>query len=198
MLCLKLVIVFGLINFSFCCVSFAQLFSTPRIWQLNLNYSKQKDWYLKIANGNCKKDGNDVVKVLNSTMELNDNCDLIATACVLVRPFKTAKLKVKAVKNHKIVLKLALDLCKSEKPKNEIEGMLVKMFGLGGKCNINETATLCINKKIILEYSNAFGAMLNIFKNVDTNDNGMTSVETIISHDTGKTCFTETHKIYAL
>jgi hypothetical protein len=135
---------------------------------------------------NCKKDENYRVKLLNSSLGTNENCDLVVSTCIQYQPFKTAKLKVKAKKNNKIMYTLAIDLCSNIKPKNDIEKMILKAFGLEGNCNLNETTTICRKEKKFLLYSNSVATMISLFKS--TNEDDKIGLDAVVTHENGKSC----------
>jgi hypothetical protein len=110
-----------------------------------------------------------------------------------MKPFKTAKMKIKARRANKIILVLNYDLCSGKKPKNEIEVAISNAFALNGICNHNETKFFCRKDTEILKLSLVIEMMIPVVKAI--NDNDKISVEIIINHDTGKTCFFEEHVI---
>jgi hypothetical protein len=143
---------------------------------------------------NCKKDGNDVIKVINSSIAFDDSCNLLAASCVEIKPFKIAKLKLKAKKENKIVLSLSTDFCSSTKSKNEIENVVALALGLDMNCPINEITTSCQKLRKILPYSNAINTLFTLINSRKEK----LKVEATISHDSGKSCFAGEVMIYSI
>lgn len=88
---------------------------------------------------NCGDVASNVIKVHeNSTITLDNNCQIIPNSCAETSGFKTAKIRYLISKNNLPILKNEIDACeKLSKVNNDIRAML-QLFGLPTKCPVEE------------------------------------------------------------
>lgn len=134
------------------------------------------------------------MKVINGTAGLNEKCDMIASSCLEIHPFKTAKTTVKAKLDGKLVNAASFEICDTKKRKSVYEKILISLFGLNGKCGLNETIIFCDNDRKFIQFSKGAEIIYNI-GNSRTNK-VITEVNSV--HENGKTCVILEHYLYKI
>jgi hypothetical protein len=130
---------------------------------------------------NCGDAANNVVKVQeNSTLSIDENCQVSPHICAETIGFKTAIGSYQVWKNGLPVLKNKVDLCElTEKAPSAIKSM-IKLFGLPDHCPI-EKMKRCEDgsKKADMERFKKF---------ITLGRGGPIKIELKVDHDNGKSC----------
>ncbi|XP_075149905.1 sporozoite-associated mosquito saliva protein 1-like [Haematobia irritans] len=113
------------------------------------------------------------------SVKLNKKCEIIPSGCIVNKAFKTATSKYKVTKDGMVVKEGKMDLCSmANDAPAEVKDYL-KMFGAPQSCPVEETKICAHENKVDIS---KYKAMLTMAR-------GHITIDSDITHDTGKSCF---------
>lgn len=126
-----------------------------------------------------------VIKILNSSTDITDNYDVLSSTCSHFRPYRTAEIHTRLVKNSITVFDGRNNICDRKNRAKEYFGILEAIYGIPPGCPINKEQTFCFNNTKVTSFSRATRRFLPTF----FADSKTRFAKTIITHDTGESCF---------
>lgn len=141
------------------------------------------NWRVKYAK-NCGQD-NSVIKLLNSSIVANVDCEASSGSCASIQPYRSAEVKTKLIKDSKTIFESSFQICDKKTKVKEMQKLMLSIFGIPSRCPITTSQTFCYNGTKIVTFSGATQRFLPIFFG-----EGMDAVVKVnVIHDTGTSCF---------
>ncbi|CAO1340913.1 unnamed protein product [Diamesa hyperborea] len=128
----------------------------------------------------CVK-GTPIIKISdNTTVTVNNNCELYLTTCTTIGSFTTAISKNNVFKSNQRVIQNEINLCEKAKKADKNAKNIMRFLGLPEKCPVNATKICNTEPKKI--------DITKLAKFFPLAVGGPIRVETTLIHDTGKSC----------
>lgn len=133
---------------------------------------------------NCQHQAS-VINLINSSVNINEACEVTSTAFTELTPYKTAVMEFKVTKNTLTVFRGSFPLCDRKYNLRDIQKFTLAIFGVPTTCPISQNQTFTYENKRVVTFSEATKKLLPIYFSKES----IARVEATIVHDTGTSCF---------
>jgi hypothetical protein len=128
-----------------------------------------------------------VITSINSSVNINDNCEVFSFSCVHFTPYNTFKIKsqVEDVRSSMLLAELQYDVCNKKRKKNSEPLQLILLYlGIPELCQVKNSFSFCNNGSKSLQLSDFAKKMVPLAA-----ASSFVKFKINTQHDTGNSCF---------
>ncbi|KAG5676658.1 hypothetical protein PVAND_006476 [Polypedilum vanderplanki] len=131
---------------------------------------------------NCKTNvENQIVKLCeNSSIQINDDCEIISNTCAIVKSYSRAFATLIVRNNYLVLMNISKEFC--EKNNKQTDTIKIGMASTGIKCDGGKVNFINDHQRKVLKLSSAARKIFGLLNGDETH------VQISIDHDTGKSC----------